>query len=73
MRMINYPTFIFTEGFYFCVKPKTGEEILGTRVRFTKPKSCKASGMLTLCQYDMLLLYVYMRVTNHVLEFFFFF
>ena len=27
-----------------CVFPETGEEILGTMVRFSKPSSCKLTG-----------------------------
>eukprot|EP00111_Clytia_hemisphaerica_P017537 TCONS_00051917-protein len=33
-------------GYHYCVFPKTGEEIKGTRIRFAQPKTCKATPCL---------------------------
>lgn len=41
------------EGYCYCVFPETGDEIMGTRVRFNKPKSCKATTCFTKRHYAM--------------------
>lgn len=37
--MVSFET--FSEGMCNCVNTESGEEILGTMVRFSKPVSCK--------------------------------
>ena len=39
---INHTSF-FLESYYWCVFPKTGEEVYGTRIRFIRPK-CDLTG-----------------------------